>query len=84
MQNILIIGATSAIAEATARLYAQRGDNRYLLARNEDRLATIAGDLKIRGANSTNYAQFDANQFKVHAKLIDTAFKKLGPLSFIR
>lgn len=83
MQNILIIGATSAIAEATARLYAQRGDNLYLLARNEERLSSMAADLKIRGATSANYGQLDVNQFKVHAKLIDTAFKNLGTIDVV-
>ena len=83
MQNILIIGATSAIAGATARLYAQRGDNLYLLARNEERLTTVANDLEIRGATAANYAQFDVNQLKVHAKLINTAFKKLGTVDVV-
>jgi len=83
MQNILIIGATSAIAEATARFYARRGDNLYLLARNEERLSSIAADLKIRGAASTHYAPLDVNQFKVHAKLIDTAFKKMGAVDIV-
>ena len=83
MQNILIIGATSAIAEATARLYAQRGDNLYLLARNEERLSSIAADLKIRGATSTHYAPLDANQFKAHEKVIDTAFKKLERIDVV-
>ena len=55
MQKILIIGATSAIAEATARLYASRGDTVYLMARNEERLAVMSNDLAIRGAQNAGF-----------------------------
>ena len=48
MKNVLIIGATSAIAEATDRVFAKRSDKLYLLGRNEERLTTLAEDLKIR------------------------------------
>jgi len=83
MQNILIIGATSAIAEATARLYASDGANLYLLARNESRLATIAADLKIRGAASVVTAPFDANAIDTHQELLDTAHKTLGSFDIV-
>ena len=46
MQKILIIGATSAIAEAAARLWAPRGAAFYLVGRNAERLVSIADDLK--------------------------------------
>ena len=77
MQHILIIGATSAIAEATARLYAQQGAKLYLIARNQSRLETIAADLKIRGASSVRIATFDANDFEQHQKVLDTALQVL-------
>src|SRR5262249_32389584 len=50
VRRILIIGATSAIAEATARIFAARGDALFLAARNAAHLQTIADDLKVRGA----------------------------------
>lgn len=55
MQNIVIFGATSAIAESTARIYAERGDRLFLVARNEQRLKDIVTDLQIRGAQSVDY-----------------------------
>ena len=61
MKKILIIGATSAIAEATAQRFAKEGASLYLLARNEERLASLAADLKIRGASSAAYALLDVN-----------------------
>jgi len=80
MQHILIIGATSAIAEATARLYAKQGATLYLIARNKTRLETIAADLKIRGASSVSIAEFDATNFERHQKLLDNAHKALGTI----
>jgi decaprenylphospho-beta-D-erythro-pentofuranosid-2-ulose 2-reductase len=48
--RVLILGATSAIAEATARIYAAEGAELLLVARQADRLASVAADLKLRGA----------------------------------
>ena len=80
MKRILIIGATSAIAGATARILAQRGDRLYLLARNQERLSSLAADLKIRGAASVGYSQLDINDFDVHEDTINTAFAALGKI----
>ncbi len=52
MQNVLIIGATSAIAEAVGRRYAARGAALFLVARRSERLAAIADDLRVRGARA--------------------------------
>jgi decaprenylphospho-beta-D-erythro-pentofuranosid-2-ulose 2-reductase len=78
MKNILIIGATSAIAESVARQFAGRGDKLFLCARNEERLISLAKDLKVRGASSVDYLAFEANQFERHKDVIDEAFEKLG------
>ncbi len=74
MKNIVIIGATSAIAEQAARLYAQDGDHLYLLARNNERLKMISQDLKVRGAASVSTAQFDADDFSSHEALVNDIF----------
>ena len=78
MKHILIIGATSAIAEVTARIFAQRGDRLYLLARNQNRLSSLSEDLQIRGAASIVCRQFDVNDIDAHADTIATAFAALG------
>ena len=78
MQHILIIGATSTIAEATARLLAQRGDRLYLLARNQDRLSSLAEDLKIRGAASVAWRRFDVHGDGAQADALAAAFASLG------
>ena len=83
MKKILIIGATSAIAEATARLWAAQGHSLYLLGRNAERLASMAADLKIRGGESTRFAVLDMNDFACHAALLDTAATALGGIDIV-
>ena len=83
MKNILIIGATSAIAEATARSFAQRGDKLYLVARNTTRLAAIAEDLRIRGAKAVDHNQLDVDQFANHSACIDQAFNTLEHIDIV-
>ena len=80
MKKILVIGATSAIARATARLWAAQGHQLYLLGRDEQRLQAIAADLKVRGAASAQYALLDVNDFAHHAAVLDAAIAKLGGL----
>jgi hypothetical protein len=73
MKKILIIGATSAIAEATARILAARGDALYLVARNEQRLAAIAADLSVRGAPRVGTEMLDLNDFSAHEAMLARA-----------
>ena len=73
MKRILIIGATSAIAEATARLYAAEGAALFLVARNGARLEAVAADLRVRGATTVDTVVMDANDFDRHRALVDHA-----------
>lgn len=83
MQKILIIGATSAIAEATARLFAARGDRLHLLSRNRERLETMAKDLEIRGAESVTFDVFDVNDFDQHPALLEAASASMGGIDTV-
>jgi short-subunit dehydrogenase len=78
VQNIIIIGATSAMAKEVAKLYAIEKANLYLIARDTSKLNTIKQDLTVRGANTVHTAPFDANQFDSHQELMEQAFKTLG------
>lgn len=62
MARVLIVGATSAIAMASARLFAAGGAELVLAARNEERLATLAADLEVRGASTVECISFVAQQ----------------------
>lgn len=79
--NILIIGATSAIATATARLYAQQHKARfYLVARNEQALTDLAADLKVRGATQVSTQVTDLADDSAYAGWINEAFDELGTI----
>lgn len=80
MKKILIIGATSAITEATARLWAKEGHSLYLVARDEERLQTIAQDLKIRGAEAVHITALDLCKWEKHQTLIQNAIQTLGSI----
>jgi short-subunit dehydrogenase len=83
MKKIIIIGATSAIAEQTAREFAKKGYNLYLIARNIDQLDIIQRDLKIRGAHQVYTAPLDINDIEAHLLVLNKAFKKLGHVDIV-
>lgn len=83
MQKVVIIGATSAIAEATARLYAARGAKLFLVARNDARLQDIAADLRVRGAQDVLFAQLDVNDMEKHADIIEHIWSSLGQVDVL-
>jgi short-subunit dehydrogenase len=83
MRKMLIIGATSAIAQATAKLFAQQGDALFLVGRDADKLEVIATDLKVRGATKVVYITLDLNEFAQHADLIEQAHTRLEGLDTV-
>jgi len=80
MRKILIVGATSAIAQALARTYAEDGDRLFLTARGAERLAAMAADLRVRGADRIETLQLDSNDLDRHQDLIIRADAALGGL----
>ncbi len=64
--NVLILGATSAIARGTAAAFAARGDNLYLASRDMEELLRIAADLQIRYGVKVSYGLFDAVATDTH------------------
>lgn len=83
MKNWIIVGVTSAIAESVARIWAGRGYKLFLVARNENRLADIAQDLKVRGAAAVDTFAMDANAFERHQELFEAAHKSMGRIDGI-
>jgi short-subunit dehydrogenase len=55
----VLFGATRGIGRAIARELAARGDEIFLLGRDETDLARSAGDLALRGARATGFAHCD-------------------------
>jgi len=83
MRKVLIIGASSAIAQATARLFAGAGDRLFLVARNADKLQAVAADLSIRGAAQVETQVLDVNDTAAHLGVIDAAYSRLGDLDTV-
>lgn len=76
--RIVIFGATSAIAQATARLLAAQGARMALVARNPARLEAVAADLRTRGAASVETATADLAELDGHGALVARAAAALG------
>ncbi len=83
MKSIMIIGATSAIAQATARRYALEGANLYLVARDPAKLDVVAADLATRGAGRVATRQLDVLDYDQHALLAGEAGQQLGSLDVV-
>lgn len=90
-RRILVFGATSAIAVAALRIWAQSGCQFCLIARSSDKLMAVSADLKTRGASEvveivselSNLANHQALWQEIHQKFseFDTVFIAFGTLS---
>ncbi|MEQ9220620.1 MAG: SDR family oxidoreductase [Cyclobacteriaceae bacterium] len=65
---MLILGATSDIANALGEAFAKKGDRIILAGRNMTRLKEIAADISIRYDVVTEYLEFDALDYASHEK----------------
>ncbi len=79
-RKILVLGATSGIAEATCRLWAARGDQLFLVGRNPAKLNVVAADLRTRGALAVFTAVSDLDDTDAHAELLAHAVNSLQGL----
>ncbi len=77
-KKILVLGATSGIAEATCRIWAQQGASLFLVARSADKLAAVAADLKTRGAAFVDTAVVDLDDTAQHPSLLTHGINSLG------
>ena len=76
--RIVILGATSAIAQAYARRRAAGGMRFVLLARREDRLAAVAADLVARGAASAEAIVMDLSDLGEIERCVETIHARFG------
>jgi decaprenylphospho-beta-D-erythro-pentofuranosid-2-ulose 2-reductase len=84
VKKILVIGATSAIAEQCCRVWAARHDALFLAARNTDKLETMATDLRVRGADRVAVRRFDATDTDdQYLQIINAAEVELGGLDIV-
>jgi short-subunit dehydrogenase len=83
MTNVLIIGATSAIAQATATRYAAEGARFFLVGRSVSRLEAVADDLRVRGAAMADTYTLDVTAIARHAEMLDAATDTLGTIDAV-
>jgi decaprenylphospho-beta-D-erythro-pentofuranosid-2-ulose 2-reductase len=75
--KVLVLGATSGIAEATCRIWAAQGASLFLVARNAEKLAAVAQDLRTRGASYVDTAVADLDDTEHHPPLLAHAINSL-------
>lgn len=78
--KVLVVGATSAIAQEACRAWAARGDELFLVARDAARLEAVAQDARVRGARRVETALLDALDFARHDAVVDHAWRQMGGL----
>ena len=84
MSYVLVIGAKSDIAKATAREYAKNGYNLYLAARNTSELEEFANDVIVRTEKSVKLIDLDILDYKSHQSFYDNLDEKpLGIISAV-
>ena len=81
--KILIIGATSAIAKATARLYAQQHAELFIVGRDETRLAALADDLTVRGGNMLGSLTLDFTKSQGHKAALNSIFEAMTQVDLV-
>jgi decaprenylphospho-beta-D-erythro-pentofuranosid-2-ulose 2-reductase len=79
-KRILVLGATSGIAEACCRLWAERGDSLFLVARSPDKLAAVAADMTTRGASFVGSVVANLDDTAAHPELLAHAVNSLAGL----
>ncbi|MDH4233981.1 MAG: SDR family oxidoreductase [Gallionella sp.] len=80
-ETVLILGATSAIARATAAAFAVRGASLYLASRDLGELERIAADLRLRHNVEVHFGLFDAEATGTHEAFFQTVIEKMRGLS---
>ena len=76
-KKILVLGATSGIAEATCRVWASQGASLFLVGRNPEKLAAVAADLRTRGASFVDTQVADLDDDAKHPELLAHAINSL-------
>jgi len=82
-RRVLVLGATSGIAQAVARVYAAGGARLALVARSREHLATVASDLAVRGGEVVLQRSIDLCELDRHRTLLAEAETALDGLDVV-
>lgn len=78
MKTILIVGAYSAIAEETAKLYAAQGNRLVLWGRSRERLKSVQQNLLVLGAAEVHISDIDLDDCAAHEALFKKSVEEAG------
>jgi len=76
--RVLVLGATSAIAQETSRVFAAAKARLFLVARDAEKLRAVAEDLQVRGADAVDACVCDLTDTEKHAALLAHAAEAWG------
>lgn len=76
--SVLILGATSRIAQRLAHAYAADGQAVFVAARDVEEAGRIAADLRVRHGVDSAAGAFDATDFDGHAGFLDAVEDAVG------
>jgi len=79
-KRILVLGATSGIAEACCRIWAERGDSLFLVGRDGEKLAAVVADTRTRGASYVDSSVANLDDTAAHPELLAHAINSLAGL----
>lgn len=81
--TIVIVGATSGIAQGVARSYATAGWNIFLVARKEQALQAMTSDLLARGAERVSSFCVDLQQTNRHDEIVNRSMEFAGRIDVV-
>lgn len=80
-ETVLVLGATSAMATATAHALAHAGYPLFLAGRDRDEVARLAADMRIRHGVRVDFGAFDVLDTKAHPGFLDRVIETTGGLA---
>ncbi len=82
-KKVLILGATSAIAEATGRIYASRAAKLFLVARDQKKIDLVAQNYSMLGASQVDFLIADFIDYNSHQMIYKRAKEKLKNIDIV-
>jgi short-subunit dehydrogenase len=83
MRRVLIIGATSRIAQETGICFARAGCDLFLVGRDAEKLRSTKAALEKAGARRVEIVSRDLTRVDTHQELIDTVIATLGGIDSV-
>jgi short-subunit dehydrogenase len=79
-KTVLILGATSGIAKATAQALAAKGYGLHLAGRDKSELEILSQDLSIRSGAKVSYSLFDVHNVDSHQQFFKDVLAQCGTI----